>query len=146
TEAQIVARYQREQDQAHHTFDPLELDRFSTLQQLSRALNESAADLGGLQGVLDDLSRQYDVLLQQQSRVSSELQDGLMRARMVPFDGLVPRLRRVVRQAGQDTGKQVHVTLEGTHGELDRNVLDRMVAPLEHMLRNSVAHGLETPE
>jgi chemosensory pili system protein ChpA (sensor histidine kinase/response regulator) len=146
TEAQIVARYQREQDQADHTFDPLELDRFSTLQQLSRALNESAADLGGLQGVLDDLSRQYDVLLQQQSRVSSELQDGLMRARMVPFDGLVPRLRRVVRQAGQDTGKQVHVTLEGTHGELDRNVLDRMVAPLEHMLRNSVAHGLETPD
>jgi len=146
TEAQIVARYQREQDQADHKFDPLELDRFSTLQQLSRALNESAADLGGLQGVLDDLSRQYDVLLQQQSRVSSELQDGLMRARMVPFDGLVPRLRRVVRQAGQDTGKQVHVTLEGTHGELDRNVLDRMVAPLEHMLRNSVAHGLETPK
>jgi len=146
TEAQIVARYQREQEQANHTFDPLELDRFSTLQQLSRALNESAADLGGLQGVLDDLSRQYDTLLQQQSRVSSELQDGLMRARMVPFDGLVPRLRRVVRQAGVDTGKQVHLTLEGTHGELDRNVLDRMVAPLEHMLRNSVAHGLETAE
>ena len=146
TEAQIVARYQREQDQADHKFDPLELDRFSTLQQLSRALNESAADLGGLQGVLDDLSRQYDSLLQQQSRVSSELQDGLMRARMVPFDGLVPRLRRVVRQAGMDTGKQVHLTLEGTHGELDRNVLDRMVAPLEHMLRNSVAHGLEAPE
>lgn len=146
TEAQIVARYQREQDQADHKFDPLELDRFSTLQQLSRALNESAADLGGLQGVLDDLSRQYDALLQQQSRVSSELQDGLMRARMVPFDGLVPRLRRVVRQAGLDTGKQVHLTLEGTHGELDRNVLDRMVAPLEHMLRNSVAHGLESPE
>jgi len=146
TEAQIVARYQREQDQADQKFDPLELDRFSTLQQLSRALNESAADLGGLQGVLDDLSRQYDSLLQQQSRVSSELQDGLMRARMVPFDGLVPRLRRVVRQAGMDTSKQVHLTLEGTHGELDRNVLDRMVAPLEHMLRNSVAHGLEAPE
>ncbi|RBD01873.1 hypothetical protein BRM70_08450, partial [Xanthomonas oryzae pv. oryzae] len=99
TEAQIVARYQREQDQGDRTFDPLELDRFSTLQQLSRALNESAADLGGLQGVLEDLSRQYDGLLQQQSRVSSELQDGLMRARMVPFEGLVPRLRRVVRQA-----------------------------------------------
>ncbi|KGE50616.1 Hpt domain-containing protein [Xanthomonas axonopodis pv. vasculorum] len=146
TEAQIVARYQREQDQGDRTFDPLELDRFSTLQQLSRALNESAADLGGLQGVLEDLSRQYDGLLQQQSRVSSELQDGLMRTRMVPFDGLVPRLRRVVRQAASDTGKQVHLVLEGTQGELDRNVLDRMVAPLEHMLRNSVAHGLETPE
>ncbi len=146
TEAQIVARYRREHEQADQTFDPLELDRFSTLQQLSRALNESAADLGGLQSVLDDLSRNYDVLLQQQSRVSSELQDGLMRARMVPFDGLVPRLRRVVRQAAQDTGKQVQLKLEGTHGELDRNVLDRMVAPLEHMLRNSVAHGLEVPE
>ena len=146
TEAQIVARYQREQDHGDTTFDPLELDRFSTLQQLSRALNESAADLGGLQGVLDDLARQYDSLLQQQSRVSSELQDGLMRARMVPFDGLVPRLRRVVRQAATDTGKQVHLVLEGTHGELDRNVLDRMVAPLEHMLRNSVAHGLEKPK
>ncbi|KRG64891.1 hypothetical protein ABB26_05945 [Stenotrophomonas humi] len=145
TEAQIVARYRREHEQADQTFDPLELDRFSTLQQLSRALNESAADLGGLQGVLDDLSRNYDVLLQQQSRVSSELQDGLMRARMVPFDGLVPRLRRVVRQAAQETEKQVHLKLEGTHGELDRNVLDRMVAPLEHMLRNSVAHGLEQP-
>jgi len=146
TEAQIVARYRREHEQADQTFDPLELDRFSTLQQLSRALNESAADLGGLQGVLDDLSRNYDVLLQQQSRVSSELQDGLMRARMVPFDGLVPRLRRVVRQAAQETGKHVQLKLEGTHGELDRNVLDRMVAPLEHMLRNSVAHGLEVPD
>ena len=146
TEAQIVARYQREQDSADTTFDPLELDRFSTLQQLSRGLGESAADLTGLQGVLDDLARQYDVLLQQQSRVSSELQDGLMSARMVPFDSVVPRLRRVVRQAGNETRKQVQLKLDGTHGELDRNVLDRMVAPLEHMLRNSVAHGLELPE
>ncbi|MCR6686286.1 Hpt domain-containing protein [Pseudoxanthomonas sp.] len=146
TEAQIVARYQREQDSADPTFDPLELDRFSTLQQLSRGLGESAADLTGLQGVLDDLARQYDVLLQQQSRVSSELQDGLMSARMVPFDSVVPRLRRVVRQAGHETRKQVQLKLDGTHGELDRNVLDRMVAPLEHMLRNSVAHGLELPK
>lgn len=146
TEAQIVARYQREHDPADLAFDPLELDRFSTLQQLSRALNESAADLTGLQGLLDDLSRQYDGLLQQQARVSSELQDGLMRARMVPFDGIVPRLRRVVRQAGRDAGKQVRLELDGTHGELDRNVLDHMVAPLEHMLRNSVAHGLEKVE
>ena len=145
TEAQIVARYQREQDHQDATFDPLELDRFSTLQQLSRALAESAADLSGLQGVLDDLARNYDSLLHQQSRVSSELQDGLMRARMVPFEGIVPRLRRVLRQAAADTGKQVRLLLEGTHGEMDRNVLERMTAPLEHLLRNSVAHGLESP-
>ncbi|MBB3275406.1 MULTISPECIES: Hpt domain-containing protein [unclassified Pseudoxanthomonas] len=146
TEAQIVARYQREQDHQDATFDPLELDRFSTLQQLSRALAESAADISGLQGVLDDLARNYDSLLHQQSRVSSELQDGLMRARMVPFEGIVPRLRRVLRQAAADTGKQVRLLLEGTHGEMDRNVLERMTAPLEHLLRNSVAHGLESPD
>lgn len=146
TEAQIIARFQREHDTADATFDPLELDRFSTLQQLSRALGESAADMSSLQSTLDDLTRQYETLLLQQSRVSSELQEGLMRTRMVPFDALVPRLRRVVRQAAGDTGKQVQLKLDGAQGELDRNVLERMTAPLEHMLRNAIAHGLESPE
>jgi len=146
TEAQIVARYQREGDTSDTTFDPLELDRFSTLQQLSRALGETASDFGSLQQTLDDQTSQYETLLTQQSRVSSDLQEGLMRTRMVPFDGLVPRLRRVMRQAAQDTGKPVQLQLEGTQGELDRNVLERMVSPLEHMLRNAVAHGLESPE
>jgi chemosensory pili system protein ChpA (sensor histidine kinase/response regulator) len=145
TEAQIIARYQREHDTADQTFDPLELDRFSTLQQLSRGLAESAADMSSLQGSLEDLTRQYETLLLQQSRVSSELQEGLMRTRMVPFDALVPRLRRVVRQAAADTGKNVQLKLDGAQGELDRNVLERMTAPLEHMLRNAVAHGLESP-
>ncbi|MGH8078504.1 MAG: chemotaxis protein CheA, partial [Lysobacter sp.] len=146
TEAQIIARYQREHETTDATFDPLELDRFSTLQQLSRALAESAADQVSLQGTLDDLTRQYETLLLQQSRVSSDLQEGLMRTRMVPFDGLLPRLRRVVRQASGELGKHVQLKLEGTQGELDRTVLERMTAPLEHMLRNSVAHGLETPD
>ena len=145
TEAQIVARYQRESDAGDTTFDPLELDRFSNLQQLSRALGESAADMASLQQTLDDLTRQYETLLLQQSRVSSELQEGLMRTRMVPFDALAPRLRRVLRQAASDTGKQVQLKLEGSQGELDRNVLERMTAPLEHMLRNAVAHGIESP-
>jgi chemosensory pili system protein ChpA (sensor histidine kinase/response regulator) len=146
TEAQIIARFQREHDTADATFDPLELDRFSTLQQLSRALAESAADQTSLQITLDDLTRQYETLLLQQSRVSSELQEGLMRTRMVPFDSLVPRLRRVVRQAAGETGKQAQLKLGNAQGELDRNVLDRMTAPLEHMLRNAIAHGLEKPE
>ncbi len=68
-----------------------------------------------------------------------------MRTRMVPFDALVPRLRRVIRQAASDTGKKVQLRLDGAQGELDRNVLERMTAPLEHMLRNAVAHGLESP-
>ena len=146
TEAQITSRFRREGDTGAQQFDPLELDRFSTLQQLSRGLAESAADQTSLQGTLEELTRQYETLLLQQSRVSSELQEGLMRTRMVPFDALLPRLRRVVRQASGELGKQVALKLDGAQGELDRNVLERMTAPLEHMLRNAVAHGLETPE
>ena len=146
TEAQIIARYQRVGDEGEESFDPLELDRFSTLQQLSRGLAESAADLQSLHGSMDDLTRQYETLLLQQSRVSSDLQEGLMRTRMVPFDALVPRLRRVIRQAAGETGKQAQLKLDGAQGELDRNVLERMTAPLEHMLRNAVAHGLESPD
>ena len=145
TEAQIIARYQREGENRDATFDPLELDRFSTLQQLSRALAETATDLTSLQSTLDDLTQQYETLLLQQSRVSSELQEGLMRTRMLPFDTVVPRLRRVLRQAATDTGKSVQLKVDGAQGELDRNVLERMTAPLEHMLRNAVAHGLEKP-
>ncbi len=146
TEAQIIARYQREHEVGDPTFDPLELDRFSTLQQLSRGLGESANDLSSLQGSMEDLTRQYETLLTQQSRVSTELQEGLMRTRMVPVEGILPRLRRVVRQSAAETGKQVELLLDGAHGELDRNVLDRMLAPLEHLLRNAVAHGIEAPD
>ena len=95
---------------------------------------------------MEDLTRQYETLLLQQSRVSSDLQEGLMRTRMVPFEGLVPRLRRVIRQATGETGKLAQLKLDGAQGELDRSVLERMTAPLEHMLRNAIAHGLETPE
>ncbi len=147
TEAQIIARYQREQhDTGIGAFDPLELDRFSQLQQLSRALGESVSDLVSIQGLLDDLTRQSETLLLQQSRVSSDLQEGLMRTRMVPFDSLVPNLRRTLRQAAQELGKRAQLKVDGAHGEMDRNLLERMKAPFEHMLRNALAHGIETPE
>ena len=147
TEAQIIARYQREHHEgAEAVFDPLELDRFSQLQQYSRALGESVSDLVSIQGLLDDLTRQSETLLLQQSRVSSDLQEGLMRTRMVPFDSLVPSLRRTLRQAAQETGKRAQLKVEGAQGEMDRNLLERMKAPFEHMLRNALAHGIETPE
>jgi chemosensory pili system protein ChpA (sensor histidine kinase/response regulator) len=144
TEAQILSRYQREAEDGE-TFDPLELDRFSTLQQLSRALAESVSDLISLQNILDDNTRQSETLLLQQSRVSSDLQEGLMRTRMVPFESLVPRLRRLVRQTSSELGKRAQLKVEGAQGEMDRNVLERMIPPLEHMLRNALAHGIETP-
>jgi len=146
TEAQIIARYQREQHDTSSTFDPLELDRFSQLQQLSRALGESVSDLVSIQGILDEQTRQSETLLLQQSRVSSDLQEGLMRTRMVPFDSLVPNLRRTLRQAAQEIGKRAQLKVDGAHGEMDRNLLERMKAPFEHMLRNALAHGIETPD
>ena len=147
TEAQILSRYQRESEQSGNTeFDPLELDRFSTLQQLSRALAESVSDLVSIQNLLDDIARQSETLLLQQSRVSSDLQEGLMRTRMVPFESLVPRLRRILRQTATELGKKAQLRVEGTQGEMDRTVLERMTAPFEHMLRNSLAHGIESPE
>jgi chemosensory pili system protein ChpA (sensor histidine kinase/response regulator) len=146
TEAQILSRYQREAESSESSFDPLELDRFSQLQQLSRALAESVSDLVSIQGLLDDLTRQSETLLLQQSRVSSDLQEGLMRTRMVPFDSLVPSLRRTLRQAAQEVGKRAQLKVEGAQGEMDRNLLERMKAPFEHMLRNALAHGIETQE
>jgi chemosensory pili system protein ChpA (sensor histidine kinase/response regulator) len=146
TEAQIIARFQREHREAGlSVFDPLELDRYSQLQQYSRALAESVSDLVSIQNMLDELTRQAETLLIQQSRVSSELQDGLLRTRMLPFDTMVPNLRRTLRQAAQEQGKSAQLFVEGAHGEMDRNLLDRIKAPFEHMLRNAVAHGIESP-
>ena len=146
TEAQIIARYQREQhDTGIGAFDPLELDRFSQLQQLSRGLSESVSDLVSIQSLLDDQTRQSETLLLQQQRVNTDLQEGLMRTRMVPFDSLVPNLRRTLRQAAQELGKRAQLKVDGAHGEMDRNLLERMKAPFEHMLRNALAHGIEKP-
>jgi len=145
TEAQILSRYQREAEEIGQDFDPLELDRFSTQQQLSRALAESVSDLMSLQNALDDLTRGAETLLLQQSRVSSELQEGLMRTRMVPFDSVVPFLRRLLRQTADTERKRATLRIEGAQGEMDRNLLERMKAPFEHMLRNAIAHGIEAP-
>ncbi|WP_158752754.1 Hpt domain-containing protein [Dyella sp. S184] len=146
TEAQIIARFQREHREAGlAAFDPLELDRYSQLQQYSRALAESVSDLVSIQSMLDELTRQAETLLIQQSRVSTELQDGLLRTRMLPFDTMVPNLRRTLRQAAQEQGKSAQLYVDGAHGEMDRNLLDRIKAPFEHMLRNAIAHGIETP-
>ncbi|WP_281272249.1 Hpt domain-containing protein [Inmirania thermothiophila] len=146
TEAQILYRYEREGGPGREDFDPLELDRFSTLQQLSRALAESTEDLVNLRGILDGLNREAETMLVQQGRVASALQEGLMRARMVPFAGLLPRMRRIVRQVAQELGRKADLRVAGAEVELDTTVIDRVVPALEHLLRNALAHGIEPPE
>ena len=147
TEAQIVTRYQQEADNPDYgDFDPLEMDRYSTLNQLSRSLGESASDLMDLKDSLVDRARDSETLLMQQARINTELQEGLMRTRMVPFSRMVPRLRRIIRQIATELGKKAELEIVGAEGEMDRTVLERMIAPLEHMLRNAVDHGIESVE
>ncbi len=147
---QAEARIQSRQDQgpkAHQQeFDPLELDRFTELQQVSRSLMEIADDLGNIGNTMGEHAREVAALLDQQGKVNKEIQQGLMRTGMVRFGSIVPRLRRVVRQSAQELGKRAELLVGGEEAEVDRNVLENMVAPLEHMLRNSLAHGIETPE
>ena len=146
TQAQILSRHQEEIEQGYEDFDPLEMDQYSQLQQLSRSLFESASDMLDLKETLASRSRDAQTLLLQQARVNTELQEGLMRTRMVPFERLLPRLRRVVRQVSAEIGKQVELVVGNADGEMDRSVLERMMSPLEHMLRNAVDHGIELPE
>ena len=144
TEAQILNRH-HDDAQRRDDFDPLEMDRYSSLQQYSRALAESTSDVASVQGLLESQSREAQNLLMQQARVVTDLQNGLMRTRMVPFQRHVPRLTRTVRQVAAETGKKVDLVVTGATGELDRQVLERMLPPFEHMLRNAVVHGIEAP-
>ena len=143
TEAQILFRVEQESGEELGDFDPLEMDRYSGIQQLSRALAESVGDLDSLKDEVNSELQSAGGILLQQRRVGTDLQDQLMRQRMVRFARMAPRLRRVVRQAGEDLGKDVRVNFHGQSAELDRALLERLVAPLEHLLRNAIAHGIE---
>ncbi|MBL7251156.1 Hpt domain-containing protein [Alloalcanivorax marinus] len=148
TEAQILSNYQKGVDRGEFDdkFDPLEMDQYSELHQITKQLSESASDLLDLKNTLLDRTRDTETLLLQQQRVNTDLQEKLMRTRMVPFSRLVPRLRRIVRQISGELGKRVTFDVLNPEGELDRTLMERVVAPLEHMLRNAVDHGIELPE
>ncbi len=133
-------------DEGDGAFDELEMDRYTLLQEISRSLNEGSSDMMDLKDTLINRSRDAETLLHQQARIAGELQEGLTRTRMVPFARLIPRLRRIVRQVSAEVGKSVRFDAFNVEGELDRSVLDRIVAPLEHMLRNAVDHGIESGE
>ncbi|MCO5398510.1 Hpt domain-containing protein [Ralstonia soli] len=130
--------------QAHsEAFDPLEFDRFTRLQELTRMMAESVNDVATVQQNLFRGFDQASLDLETQARLTRGLQRSLMRARMVQFDTVADRLYRVARQAASETGKEVRLFIKGGTVELDRSVLDRMGGPLEHMIRNAVAHGIE---
>ncbi len=127
-------------------FDPLEFDRFTRLQELTRFMNESVHDVLTVQQTLLKNLDKASAALAAQTYLNRELQQNLMSIRMVPFANISERLYRIVRQTSKEKDKKAKLELHGTEVELDHNVLDRMTAPLEHMLRNAIDHGLESPQ
>jgi len=132
-------------EERNRDFDPLEFDRYTRLQELTRLMAESLHDAASIhQSLLRSLA-ETDAALSQQARISREVQQELMRMRAVPFAILDERLYRIVRQTTRDLGKKAELEIHGSQVELDRSVLERISAPLEHMLRNALAHGIELP-
>ncbi|VTU40551.1 Chemotaxis protein CheA [Variovorax sp. PBS-H4] len=141
-ESQMQSRLAQAKD-SQQGFDPLEFDRFTRVQELTRMMAESVNDVATVQRTLQKTVQATEDDLSAQARQTRELQRGLLRTRMVEFEGISERLYRVVRQASKDTGKQVRLDIVGGSIEMDRGVLDRMTPAFEHLLRNCVAHGIE---
>ena len=146
-EAQIEFRKEQVESEGNEEFDPLEMDRYSQVQQLSKSLIESASDLKDLKSTLVEKTRDIETSLVQQARINTQLQEGLMQTRTVPLARhIVPRLRRIVRQVSGELDKPITFKVSNAGGELDRSMLERMVTPLEHVLRNAIDHGIESSE
>ena len=142
-ETQITSRMTHSGDRE---FDPLEFDRFTRLQELTRMMAESVSDVASVQ---QNLNRTIDGAssgLHTQARLTRELQQDLMRVRMIPFASVSERLYRVTRQTSKEMDKRVNLDIRGTSVEIDRSVLEKMVGPFEHLLRNAIVHGIESRE
>ncbi len=126
-------------------FDPLEFDRYTRLQELTRMLAESVEDVAMVQSNMVKGLQSADTDLTSQSRLTRELQQQLMRVRLVPFANVSERLYRVARQTAKELDKRVNVDVRGGNTEIDRGVLEKMVGPFEHLIRNAIVHGLELP-
>ena len=143
-ERQMTSRLEANKVSAQD-FDPLEFDRFTRFQEVTRMMAESVHDVATVQRALQRAVDGAEDELVLQSRMTRELQDDLLRTRMVEFEGLSERLYRVVRQAAKETGKSVRLDIVGGGVEIDRGVLDRITPAFEHLLRNCVVHGIELP-
>jgi len=142
-ETQIASRMTHSGDRE---FDPLEFDRFTRLQELTRMMAESVNDVASVQ---QNLARTVDGAnsgLVTQARLTRDLQQDLMRVRMVQFASIAERLYRVTRQASKEVDKRVNLDIRGSAVEIDRSVLEKMAGPFEHLLRNAIVHGIETRE
>jgi chemosensory pili system protein ChpA (sensor histidine kinase/response regulator) len=124
-------------------FDPLEFDRFTRFQELTRGLAEGVNDVSTVQQALLRNIDDADAALLAQARLSRDVQQQLFSIRTVPFGSLSERLYRILRQTAKELDKRANLEIRGTQVELDRSVLEKLVGPLEHLLRNALGHGIE---
>lgn len=127
-------------------FDSLEFDRYTEFHQTTRELLETASDNLSINTELDNLRTNLELLFDNQSNLIEEMHDKLLRLRMVKFGSLSSRLQRTVRVTCEQEGKEADLIIEGEDTEVDTQILDLLVEPLLHLLRNAVAHGIESPD
>ncbi len=127
-------------------FDPLEFDNFSQIQQLGKSISESVNDLTQLHRSMARFSNETELLLDHQQRSNADFQENLMHLRLVPFSQLKPRLVRILDRTSKELGKKAELKFIGEHNRMDRSVLNKIISPLEHMIRNALDHGIETRE
>ncbi len=127
-------------------FDALEMDQYSELHGAVHGIVETVADVQTIGTRVLDTLEAIETAVTQQGLVNTELHEQIMRARMVPASNIEPRLARVVRQACDATGKQARLIFTGGDVMLDDHVVNEVINPLSHLLRNAVDHGIETPQ
>ena len=138
-ESQIQSRLDQESE-----FDPLEFDRYTRFQELTRGLAEGVNDVATVQQSLLKNLADADIALLTQTRLSRSVQLRLQTLRTVPFSNVSDRLYRVLRQTAKELGKRANLDIQGGRIEIDRSVLERLAPVLEHLVRNAIAHGVET--
>lgn len=126
--------------------DSLEFDRYTDFHLLARSLTEATSDVAVITSELKNLYGDFDALLGRQQRFNRDAQNSLMHIRMVPVENISNRLQRTVRSVSNKLGKKVDLVLKGESTELDKTVLEEIVDPLLHLIRNGLDHGIETPE
>jgi chemosensory pili system protein ChpA (sensor histidine kinase/response regulator) len=141
-ESQIQSRLSKV-GEGDEKFDPLEFDRYTRFQELARSLAEGVNDVSTIQQSLLRNLDVTDAALISQARLSRDVAQQLFSIRTVPFGSLTERLYRILRQTAKELDKRANLEIGGAQTELDRSVLEKLVGPLEHLLRNALDHGIE---
>lgn len=114
---------------------------------LMNLFEELVIDRGRLQSIAAELNHnELNESVERMSRVSSDLQNIILNMRMVPVETVFNRFPKMVRQLSRDLHKKIHLEIIGAETELDRTVIDEIGDPLVHLIRNSLDHGIESPE